>query len=359
MRPLARRLDLNLVGLVVLCVVLLPAPLILDRFQGGIAVQVLLFALLGVAWNVMSGFAGEFSFGHAAFFGLGAYAAAFLVTSSRVSPWIGMLVGAVIAAVLGVAIGYLSFRYRLRGVYFALATFALAEMLRLLVSGLDALNASRGITIPLVGGGSSWPMIQFPTGAPEYFYVALALFALTQLAVILLIRSRWGLLILATREDAEGAAAAGVDTLRYRLLAISASAALTAVGGAYYAVYYFSVNPDTAFGSAVSISILLPAVVGGMGSVWGPVLGSVIVILLGQAAVGATRAPPDALAFLRGVSGLDRIIYGIALIMMIMFLPRGLVPALTRVRTLGRGRRRRGGRKPSEARSAKGGYVST
>src|SRR5918912_503424 len=315
----SRRLDRDLIGLAVLCLVLLPAPLILDRFQAGIAVQVLLFALLGVAWNLMSGFAGEFSFGHAAFFGIGAYSAAFLTASSRVSPWLGMVLGAIVAALLGVAIGYLSFRYRLRGVYFGLATFALGEMLRLLASGLDALNGPRGITIPLVGGGSSWAMIQFPTGAPEYFYVALALFALAQLAVILLIRSRWGLLILATREDAEGAAAAGVDTLRYRLLAISASAALTAIGGAYYGVYYFFTNPDTAFGSAVSISILLPAVVGGMGNVWGPVLGSVIVTLLGQAAVGATRSPPDALAFLRGVAGLDRLIYGIAVVVMIMF----------------------------------------
>jgi branched-chain amino acid transport system permease protein len=349
----ARRLDRNLVGLAVLCLVLLPAPLFLDRFQAGIAVQVLLFALLGVAWNLMSGFAGEFSFGHAAFFGLGAYAAAFLTTSSGISPWLGMLAGAVAAAVLGIAIGYLSFRYRLKGVYFALATFAVAEMLRLLVSGLDALSGSRGITIPLVGGGSSWAMIQFATGAREYFYVALALFALTQLAVILLIRSRWGLLILATREDAEGAAAAGVDTLRYRLLAISASAALTAIGGAYYAVYYFFVNPDTAFGSAVSISILLPAVVGGTGSLWGPVLGSVIVTLLGQAAVGATRAPPEAVAFLRGVAGLDRIIYGVALVVMIMFLPRGLVPALATLTMLGRRRKTR------EARPAKGDYAPT
>ena len=353
MSGVSRRLDPNLLGLAILCVVLLPVPLILDKFQSGIAVQVLLFALLGVAWNLMSGFAGEFSFGHAAFFGIGAYSAAFLTASSRVSPWLGMVLGAIVAALLGVAIGYLSFRYRLRGVYFGLATFALAEMLRLLVSGLDALNGPRGITIPLVGGGSSWAMMQFPAGAPEYFYLALALLALAQLAVILLIRSRWGLLILATREDAEGAAAAGVDTLRYRLLAISASAALAAVGGAYYAVFYFFVNPDTAFGSAVSISILLPAVVGGMGSLWGPVLGSVVVTLLGQVAVAVTRAPPEALAFLRGVSGLDRIIYGIAVVVMIVFLPRGLVPALTALSGLARRRKR------EETRPAKGDYAPT
>jgi branched-chain amino acid transport system permease protein len=238
-----------------------------------------------------------------------------------------MLLGTALAIALGNAIGYLSFRYRLKGVYFALATFALAEVLRLLVSGLDVLNGPRGLTIPLISG-ASWAMIQFPAGAPEYFYGALALFALGQLLVIRLIRSGWGLLILATREDELSAAAAGVDTLRYRLLAISVSTALTAIGGAYYAVYYFFINPDVAFGAGVSIAILLPAVVGGIRTVWGPVVGSLVVTLLGQAALGVTRSPPEWLAILQGVAGLDRVVYGLALVVLIVFVPRGLVPAV-------------------------------
>ncbi len=327
MRRALARADRDLLALVVLCLLALPFPLVAGKFEASLAIQVLLFALLGVSWNLMSGFAGEFSFGHAAFFGLGAYATAYLIVAFRVSPWLGMLVGAALAVLLGMAIGALSFRYRLKGVYFALASFAFAEMLRLLVTGVDALNGPRGLTIPLISG-ESWSMIQFPAGAPQYFYVALVLFALAQAAVVLLIRSRWGLLILASREDEEGAAASGVDTLRYKLLAIGASGALAAIGGGFYAVYYFFVNPDVAFGAAASISILLPAVVGGMGTIWGPVVGSLVVTLLGQAAVGATRTPPPGLAFLGGITGLDRIIFGLALVLMIVFVPRGLVPTI-------------------------------
>jgi branched-chain amino acid transport system permease protein len=324
----SRRLDPNLVVLVLVVLALTPLPQFLAKFEMGIAIQFLLFALLGVAWNVMSGFAGEFSFGHAAFFGVGAYTGAWLLLHLGLTPWAGMVVGAALAALLGVAIGYISFRYRLRGVYFALATFALAEMLRLLVSGSEFLNASRGFTLRLLGD-ASWLFIQFPQGAPEYFYIALALLAAAQLGVILLVRSRWGLLIIAVREDAEGAAAAGVDTLRWRLLAIAVSAGLTAVAGVYYFQYYFFIDPEIAFGSGLSISILLPAVVGGMRTIWGPVLGSLLVTLLGQAAVMATRTPPDLLVFLRGVAGLDRILYGAALVLIVIFLPRGLIPALT------------------------------
>lgn len=348
MKGALRRLDADVLGVILLCVALLPAPLLLDRFSAGLAIQVLLFAMLGVAWNLMSGFAGEFSFGHAAFFGLGAYAAAFVLVQFRASPWLGILLGAGLAAALGSAIGYLSFRYRLKGVYFALATFALAEVLRLLVNGLDALNGPRGLTIPLISGGS-WAMIQFAAGAPEYFYATLGLFALGQLATILLIRSRWGLLIVATRDDELGAEAAGVDTLRYRLLAICVSATLTAIGGGYYAVYYFFINPDVAFGAGVSIAILLPAVVGGIRTLWGPVVGSLVVTLLGQIALSVTRSPPQLLASLQGVVGLDRLIYGLALVVMIAFVPRGIVPALV-------GLLRRSSKRTT--RPAEGGYAA-
>jgi branched-chain amino acid transport system permease protein len=350
MARLAGRLDPNLLGLIALCVVVLPLAPLLNRFQNGVAAQVLLFAALGVAWNLMSGFGGAFSFGHAAFFGIGAYAAAAIEAQFRGSPWLGLALGALVAALLGVALGYLSFRYRLKGVYFALATFAVAEMLRLLVSGFEALNGPRGLTVPLIGSGSSWALLQFPQGAPEYVYLGLGLLVLAQLVVILLLRSRWGLLLLATREDEEGAAAAGVDTLRYRLLAISLSAALAAAGGVYYAQYYFFINPDVAFGASVSISVLLPAVVGGMRTIWGPVVGSLLVTLLGQLAAAAARTPPEPLEFLRGVSGLDRILYGLALMVMIVFIPRGLVP--TAAHAL-RGRQRRPPRADGEYAAAR------
>jgi branched-chain amino acid transport system permease protein len=318
-----RGIDRDVLALAALVVVLLPVPLFLNAFQLDIAVQILLFALLGTAWNLMGGFSGQFSFGHAAFFGLGAYSAAVLAITFELSPWVAMAVGAAGAAALGAFIGYLSFRYRVKGVYFALTTFAFAEMLRLIVNGIDALGGPRGLNIPFMAG-SSWFMIQFPQNSPAYYYVVLILMALGILAAILLIRSRTGMFILAIREDEDAAATLGVNPLRYKVTAIAASAALTAVGGVFYAQYYFFVDPNLAFGAAISIQILLPAIVGGVGTIWGPVIGAFIVTFLAQTANAFVRTPPAFLEFLGGRTGLDVVIYGAVLILIIMFLPRGI-----------------------------------
>jgi branched-chain amino acid transport system permease protein len=325
--------DRNLLVLALGTLLLLPVPLFLGTFQLGIAVQILLFALLAVAWNLMGGFTGLFSFGHAAFFGLGAYSTAVLVADYGISPWVGMPVGAALAAAFGLLVGFLSFRYRLEGVYFALATFAFAEMLRLIARDLAFINGPRGISIPLLSG-SSWAMLQFPQNSPNYYYVILLLLALTLLVVILLMRGRAGTFILAIREDEDAAAALGVNPLRYQLLAISVSAALTAVGGAFYVQYFFFIDPPLAFSASVSIQILLPAIVGGVGTIWGPVIGSFIIIILGQLTTSFVRNPPAFLDALQGRAGLDVILYAIVLILIIMFLPRGVFGSLSaRVRS--------------------------
>lgn len=324
------RIDRNLVAVPLLVILLSPLPHLLNHFQSGLAVRILLFALLATAWNLMSGFAGEFSFGHAAFFGVGAYTSGWLLIHLGLSPWLGMVAGATLAALLGVAIGLLSFRYRLKGVYFALGTFALAEVLRIIANGSELVNASRGLTVP-IRAGTSWSMLQFPSGAAEYFYIALGLLASALVLVIALIRSRWGLLILAVRDDAEAAAAVGIDALRWKLLAIGLSAGITAIAGSFWLQYYFFLNPELAFGSALSIEILLPAVVGGVRTIWGPVIGAVAVVLLGQWAAALERTPPPELSFLQGVHGLDLVIYGAALIVIVIVLPRGLF-GLTRIR---------------------------
>lgn len=328
-----RGIDRNLVAVVLLVLLLSPLPQLLGRFEIGLAVRILLFALLATAWNLMSGFAGEFSFGHAAFFGVGAYTSGWLLIHHHLSPWLGMLAGAGLAAALGVGIGLVSFRYRLKGVYFALGTFALAEVLRIIANGSELVNASRGLNVPLLPG-ASWAMLQFPAGAPEYFYIALGLLASALILVIGLLRSRWGLLILAVRDDADAASAAGIDALRWRLLAIALSAGITGIAGSFWLQYYFFLNPELAFGSALSIEILLPAVVGGVRTIWGPVIGAVAVVMLGQWAAALGRTPPSELSFLRGVHGLDLLIYGAALVVIVIVLPRGLF-GLARSRRLG------------------------
>lgn len=322
-----RRLDRDLLVLVVGTIVLALVPLFLSGFLLDIAIQTLLFALLGVAWNLMGGFAGQFSFGHAAFFGIGAYTTAVFVTDYGLSPWLGMLAGAVLAAAFGVLVGFLSFRYGLKGVFFALATFAFAEMLRLTFKSLDAVNAARGFNIP-IKTGNPWLALQFPQNSPNYYFVILGLLAITVLVVILLMRSRAGTFILSIRENEDAAAALGVNPMRYKLLAVAVSAALTAVGGAFYVQYFFFVDPDLAFGASVSIQILLPAIVGGIGTIWGPVVGSLIITVLGQGSTALVRSPPAFLEALQGASGLDVVIYGALIVLVVLFLPRGVFGTL-------------------------------
>lgn len=327
MREALRRFDRDLLVLVLGVLLLIPVPLFLSGFMLDIATQTLLFGLLGVAWNLMGGFAGQFSFGHAAFFGIGAYATAVVVTDYGLSPWLGMLVGAALAAAFGILVGFLSFRYGLKGVFFALATFAFAEMLRLIVKSLDAVNAARGFNLP-IQSGNPWLTLQFPQNSPNYYYVVLALLALTVLVVILLMRSRSGTFILSIRENEDAAAALGVNPMRYKLLAVAVSAALTAIGGAFYVQYFFFIDPDLAFSASVSIQILLPAIVGGVGTIWGPVVGSLIITVLGQGSTALVRSPPAFLEFLQGTAGLDVVIYGALIVLVILFLPRGVFGSL-------------------------------
>jgi branched-chain amino acid transport system permease protein len=326
-REVLRRFDRDLLVLVAGTLLLLPVPLFLSGFLLDIAIQTLLFGLLGVAWNLMGGFAGQFSFGHAAFFGIGAYATAVAVTDYGLSPWVGMLAGAALAAAFGVLVGFLSFRYGLKGVFFALVTFAFAEMLRLVFKSIEAVNAERGFNLP-IKAGNPWLTLQFPQGSPNYYYVILGLLALTLLAVILLMRSRAGTFVLSIRENEDAAAALGVNPMRYKLLAVAVSAALTAVGGAFYVQYFFFVDPDLAFGAGVSIQILLPAIVGGIGTIWGPVVGALIITVLGQGSTALVRSPPAFLEALQGASGLDVAIYGAMIVLVVLFLPRGVFGTL-------------------------------
>lgn len=317
--------DLSILAVVVTLAMLVP--LMVPSTSGReIAVRIALYALLGVAWNLMSGFAGQFSFGHAAYFGLGAYTSGWLVVDVGVSPWIGMLGGAGAAAGFGLVTGYLSFRYELRGAYFALATFAFAEMLRLVVLRAEPFNAGRGYRVPVLSEDSLW-QIQFSPGSAWYVWIAVALFGLALAAVIVLMRSPTGRYISAVREDEEAAEALGINAMRHKLIAVAASAAMTAVGGAFYLQFYLFINPDLAFGSAVSIEILLPAIIGGVGTIWGPPLGAVVFVALGELSGSLTDSPPGFLGFLDGKAGVDLLVYGAVLVAIILFLPRGIVGA--------------------------------
>lgn len=314
-------------ALAVVAILLAVLPLIVDERVESIVVATLIFALMAVGWNLMSGFGGMFSFGHASFFGVGAYADAYLVVEHDISPWIAMVVGAVLAAGVGVAIAWLCLRYSLAGAYFALATFAFAQMFLLLARNLEFLNKTEGFSLPILGEESFW-MLQFQQGSDWYVWIPSALLVLALAGTIWYVHSRPGRYVQAARDDEVAARSLGINVMRARLLAVALSCGITAVAGGYYTQYYFFVGPDQAFASHVSIEAIVPAVIGGIGTIWGPVIGALIVGPLAELIKEVLRDPPSFLGFLEGVTGLDVAIYATLLIVIVLFMPKGIVGTL-------------------------------
>lgn len=317
----------HLVAVAVLAVVLAVVPFVLAPAQLSVAVRVLIFAILAIGWNVMSGFGGMFSFGHAAYFGLGAYVSVWLLVERGISPWIGMVVGMVVAAAFAALVGFLALRYRLKGAYFALSTFAFAEMLRLLATNSDLVNRAVGYNVP-IRSESSWAFMQFEPGSANYFWIALALTVLALVVTIVFLRSKLGRFTIAVRDDEDAAAALGIPVMRTKLMTIALSGAITSVAGTFYVQYYFFVDPDVAFGSSVSIQAILPAVIGGVATIWGPVIGAAILGPLNDITATLLRNPPPGLEFLQGRAGLDVMVYAVLLILIILLLPQGVYGAL-------------------------------
>ncbi|HXH82950.1 MAG TPA: branched-chain amino acid ABC transporter permease [Candidatus Tectomicrobia bacterium] len=291
---------------------LVAAPPLLPPYFLEVLIGVLLTGYLGTAWNVLGGYAGQFSFGHAAFFGLGAYTSTLLFLHAGVSPWLGMVAGAAIAGVFGLGAGFLSFRYGLRGPYFSLVTLAFAEMLRVIAVNTRAVGASLGLVIP---SREPSPANFVFAGKLAYYYVILVMAVAAVWLTRRVARSRLGYTLQAIRENEDAAEAAGVDTLGMKLRAMALSSCLTALGGTFYAQYFAYIDPTITFGPAVSIQALLPAIVGGAGTVLGPVIGAFVLTPISE----LSRA------LMRGRAGVDVMLYGLLLIVVISFLPRGIM----------------------------------
>ncbi|MBI3454621.1 MAG: branched-chain amino acid ABC transporter permease [Candidatus Rokubacteria bacterium] len=306
---------------VVIAVLAIAVPPFVSPYLVHILVLILFFGFLGSAWNILGGYAGQFSFGHAAFFGIGAYTSTVLLVRGRVSPWVGLWAGGFLAAAFGCFEGYLAFRYGLRGPYFALVTLAFAEMLRLIAVNWMGVGGPMGILIPLPKGGDSLLRLQFREKLP-YYYVVLALLALVLGLTRRIERVRLGYTLAAIRENEDAAEASGVNTLAAKLWAMGISSFLTALGGSFYAQYFSFIDPTLAFGVSVSVEILLRPIVGGPGTLAGPLLGSLVLTPLSE----LTRS------FIRGRPGVDVMIYGAILVAVVTFLPRGLVGVWERAR---------------------------
>jgi len=320
-RGLAPRTRAWLAGFLALLVL---TPLVADRYLLSILTLIFYFAYVGQAWNLMMGYAGQLSLGHALYVGLGAYVAALLWVYFGVGPWLGVFAAIVIAAAFGGAVGWLGFRFGVEGVYFALLTIAAAEFTRIAFDHLAFAGGSGGLFIPYEEGrlGQWWNL---RGGQLLFYYVALALAAGGVALVAGLTRSRLGYQWLAVREDEAAARALGIDAFRAKMAAVLVSSAMTAVGGVFYAFYYNNLFPAQIFDIGRSIELILGPIVGGLGTVFGPVVGAFILTPLGEGLIALTaRLGIDA-------PGMKAVFYGLTLIAIIYVRPSGVWPWLARV----------------------------
>ena len=290
------------------------APLVTrDAYFLDTLVLILMWGALAAAWNVAGGYAGQVSLGHSSFFGLGAYAAALLGTRWDLSPWIGLVVGAVLATGAGLIIGYLS--NRLRGPYFALATIAFSQVLLIVASRWRAFTkGSEGIPVPFQPG--FWTM-----GFSEkttWLYLTLVVAVLLYLVQVFLEVSRMGYQLAGVREDEEAAEAMGIASRRLKVIAVAISAALTSICGTFWAQYVGFVDPFYVFSFDLSVLFALNTIIGGVGTAMGPFYGSILITSLDN----FLRAKLSGVA--TGLIGIHLIIYGCVLIVVVRFLPQGL-----------------------------------
>ena len=271
-----------------------------------------LFAcLMAQSWNVLGGYGGQLSFGHALFFGTGAYVQAIAQLQYGINPWLALPVAMGAAALSGLLVGALSFRYGLRGSYFALVTLAFAEVFRIVSLSVPFTGAGVGLMVPLRTGVAN---LQF-ADRRGFVWLALALVTLGLLATIWLRHSRFGAWLQAVRDNEDAARAIGVDPFRAKLGAIALSGALMGAAGAMYLQVYQYIDPTIAYGPHTSIEALVAAIVGGLGTLWGPVLGALVLHLLSEFTRNLFGALP----------GISLVIYGVVLIGIVMFAPRGIL----------------------------------
>ena len=309
--------------LAILCAALLTFPRFAGDYLLSVATLFLFFAYSGQAWNILMGFAGQLSLGHAAYLGLGAYSAAALQVHFGVGPWLGLWASMALCAALAAVIGCLAFRYRVSGVHFTLLTIAVAEFLRIGFDHWLWLGGSGGLFLK-VGQRDHFDLLAL-RGPPElFYYVILVLAGIAWGLSFCLLRTRAGYYWRAIREDEEAARALGIHTFRWKMLAMIVSAALTSLGGVFLAFYYNNLFPEQVFHISRSIEIILGPIIGGMGTLAGPILGAALLTVLGD---GAT----EMLAAMGWeVPGLKQLIYGIALLLVVMLVPQGLWPLLAR-----------------------------
>lgn len=308
-------LSKKLILFIILLIAALALPSVLkNKFYMNIVIMVIFYAALSSSWNILAGYAGQLSLGHTIFFGLGAYTSTLLLVKMGVSPWLGLFGAIIVSVGIGVLIGYPAFR--LKGPFFTLATLAFSEVIRYVASFWKELtNGAMGINIPFKPGLYT---MMFRTKEP-YYFLALAMLLIIILITYLIDRSKIGSYFIAIRENEDAAEAIGIPITRYKQYAIIVSSGLAAMTGVFYAQYILFIEPEAVFNINFSTQIALMSIIGGMGTIFGPIVGAVLLVPLNEI-VRSTFS---------GLNGLNFFIYGIVLIVVVSWMPNGILPTIT------------------------------
>jgi branched-chain amino acid transport system permease protein len=299
-------------------------PLLVPNYLTTVGMLMFFTAFIGQSWNVSGGFAGQTSFGHAVFFGVGAYTSTILQVSHGWNPWLAWPVATAMGGLVGAGIAFLSFRAGLRGSYFALITLAFAEVFRIVANSASFTRGGLGM---LIKADSRLENFQFKTPLAPY-YLALALCLVSLLIAWWLTRGRFGARLVAIRENEDAARALGIDVFTEKVKVLALSGAMCAAGGTFYAQKYLYIDPTIAFGIDKSVEMLLVTMVGGAGTIFGPLIGSVVLTTINE----LTRNAAGVFPALKNVQPLSLIVYGAMLILIVARLPDGFASLLGRRR---------------------------
>lgn len=303
----------NLIPILIILIFLIIFPLIFNNsYVKHVMIMIFIYAIAGESWNILGGYVGQVSLGHAIFFGVGAYTSSILLLNFNINPWIGMLVGGCFAVILAFIIGMLVFR--LLGHFFAIATLSLGFIMYVVFLNLEYTKGAIGIELPLVE--ESIKNMSFTINKNGFYYISLACLILVVFVVYIIIKSKLGYYFKTIKGDEDMARSIGINTTFYKSIALSISVFIAAMAGTLYAQYFLYIDPDMVFGVILSIQFVIIVALGGAGTILGPILGSFIIIPI----IEITR-----IFFGGGGRGLDVLLYGILIILIALFRPEGLI----------------------------------
>lgn len=306
---MGKKAVLFLIGLAVVIVFPFVSP---SPFYVHVALMVFLYAAMGQSWNILGGFTGQISLGHAVFFGTGAYASAILVSKFDINPWIGLIAGGFCALLLSQVIAYPLFR--LAGHYFAVATLVLAEIVQTLMDNWDYCGGASGLWLPILPEGTL--NLQFAASKVPYYFVGFALMSVIFSLTYLIRESKWGYYFKAIKDEPETARSRGINTAFYKSIAFAISAFFMGMVGAYYSQYILFISPSGVYLLELSITTALIPILGGMGTLWGPLIGSAVLITLSELSRGYLGG---------GGKAIDLIVYGLLIMIIAVYQPKGIL----------------------------------